>query len=132
MDGLPVVTNVLRCKEVARVLLQMQLPSKLVQQHLFCCDRLIAGNFNLMLVAICHQTQAIAGAVNGRWRRGWDYLESRLDEHCRSDPDFLKIENWRTLSVEALNGAFAPAEGTSAFQDVEARLSLIHDLGTRM
>jgi hypothetical protein len=127
-----VITNFNRCREVASLLQRMQLPSKLVRQGIFCSDRKTVGNFNLMLLAICHQTQNVMGTIDGKLWRGWDYLQRKLDAHSRSDPRFLEIDNWPVLSGECLDTALAPSPGTSAFVDVGSRAGLINDLGSHM
>lgn len=51
------------------------------------------ANFNLLLVAICHQTTPKGlpmleeGTVDGTHRRGWDYLSARLEEKVKKDMD---------------------------------------------
>jgi hypothetical protein len=127
-----VAPDLARCRDVAGFLRRIALPGRLVRQELFCCDRRSVGNFNVLLVAICHQTQSISGEVDGRWRRGWDYLEARLDGQCRNDPQFLQIERWRTLSTEELNEALAPLPTKPSFADIDARAELIRDIGRVM
>jgi hypothetical protein len=132
MMHVAVAPDLARCRLVAGFLRTLPLPKRLVRQDLFCSDRRLIGNFNALLVAICHQTQSISGEVGGRWRRGWDYLETRLDRHCRDVPQFLEIERWRTLSSEELNEALAPLSMKTSFADGDARAELIRDLGGTM
>jgi len=132
MMHVAVAPDLARCRLVAGFLRTLPLPKRLVRQDLFCCDRRLIGNFNALLVAICHQTQGISGEVCGRWRRGWDYLETRLDRHCRDVPQFLEIERWRTLSSEELNEALALQPMKLSLADIDARTELIRDLGGRM
>ena len=127
-----VAPDLARCRDVAGFLRRIDLPKRLVRQELFCSDRRSVGNFNALLVAICHQTQSISGEVDGRWCRGWDYLEARLDKQCRNDPQFLQIERWRTLSTEELNKALTPLAMKPAFADIDARTELIRDIGDAM
>jgi hypothetical protein len=132
MTQVAVAPDLARCRAVAGFLRRIPLPKRLVRQDLFCCDRRLVGNFNALLVAICHQTQSIWGEVGGRRRRGWDYLEARLDRHCQDAPQFLEIERWRTLSTEELNEALAPLPMKPSLADIDARTELIRDLGGRM
>jgi hypothetical protein len=127
-----IVLNLVRCREVATILQRMEFPRQFVQQQVFCSRRQIVGNFNLMLVAICHQTQNTMGVVDGQEYRGWDYLQRKLNAHCQSNPDFLDIQNWTTLSAEELDSALAPAQSTLAFLDGKKRTALINDLGRHM
>jgi hypothetical protein len=132
MMRVAVAPDLARCRLVAGFLRTLPLPKRLVRQDLFCCDRRSVGNFNALLVAICHQTQNVAGEVDGRWRRGWDYLETRLDRHCRDVPRFLELERWRTLSSEELSGALAPFPTKQPIADSDTRAELIRDLGGTM
>jgi hypothetical protein len=132
MKQIAVFPDFARCRDVASLLRRIPLPERLVRQELFCSDRRSVGNFNTLLVAICHQTQNISGEVGGRWRRGWDYLEARLDSHCRDTPQFLEMERWRTLSSEELNEALAPLPMKPSFADIDARAQLIRELGGAM
>jgi hypothetical protein len=127
-----VAPDFVRCRDVAGFLRRIPLPKRLVRQELFCRDRRSVGNFNALLAAICHQTQNVSGEVGGRWRRGWDYLEARLDRQCRNDPQFLQIERWRTLSTEELDEALAPLRMKPSFADIDARTELIRDIGGAM
>ena len=132
MSGPIVVPDFTRCSEIAGVLRQMQLPKRLVRQPRLWLDRRIVGNFNLFLVAICHQTQSVSGTVGERWCRGWDYLEQKLEAHSRTDRYFLEMESLATLSPDRLDEALAPASASSAFPDIEARTALVNDLGRHM
>jgi hypothetical protein len=132
MSSPSVVPDFAKCSEIAGVLRQMQLPKRLVRQPYLRADRWTVGNFNLCLVAICHQTQSISGTVGGRWCRGWDYLERKLEAHSRIDRHFLEMENLATLSANRLDEALAPAPPSPAFPDVEARASLINEVAHHM
>ena len=127
-----VVVNFKRCHDVASVLQGMTLPQKLMRQAIFSSDRKVVGNFNLLLVAICHQTQKMGGIVGGKWYRGWDFLQRRLNEYCRSNVDILEVDSWATLSSEYLEQALAPATQDATLLDLSSRVPLINDLGYRM
>ena len=132
MSSPGVVLDFAKCSEIAGVLRQMQLPKRLVRQPYLWSDRRIVGNFNLFLVAICHQTQSISGVVAGKWCRGWDYLERKLEAHSRTNRYFLEMDSLATLSADGLNEALAPAPRSSALPDVEGRAVLINELGRHM
>jgi hypothetical protein len=128
----PVAVNFERCREVASVIQGMRLPQKLVRQTIFSSDRKVVGNFNLLLVAICHQTQKVQGIVDGKWCRGWDYLERRLNECCQGNPDLLEIDTWATLTEASFERAFCQSADDAAGMDAGPRVQLINDLGDQM
>ncbi len=39
-------------------------------------EALREANYWAFAVAICQHTKSLAGVIDGRWRRGWDYLIS--------------------------------------------------------
>jgi hypothetical protein len=128
----PVAVNFERCREVASVIKDMRLPQKLVRQTIFSSDRKVVGNFNLLLVAICHQTQKIQGTVDGKWCRGWDYLERRLNQYCQSNPDLLEIDAWAALTQASFERALCQSSEDAAVMDAGSRVQLINDLGDQM
>jgi hypothetical protein len=127
-----VAVNFERCREVAHVIHDMRLPAALVRQTLFSSDRKLVGNFNLLLVAICHQTQKIHGNVDGEWCRGWDYLERKLNRHCQSNPDLLEFGAWTTLTRTCFERALCQSAEDAIEMDVASRVQLINDLGYQM
>jgi len=127
-----VAVNFERCHEIATVLQDMRLPQELVRQAIFSSDRKVVGNFNLLLVAICHQTQKIHGKVDGRWCRGWDYLQQRLNQYCRINPDILEIDSWATLTQASFERALCHSTEDATIPDVSSRVKLINDLGYQM
>jgi hypothetical protein len=124
--------NLERCRAIASVVRTLRLPRDPVRQAIFSSDRKVVGNFNLLLVAICHQTQSIHGVIDGTWCRGWDYLERRLNEYCQSNPDFLEIRSWATLSRASLERALGQSNEDVAVIDAAPRVQLINDLGYQM
>jgi hypothetical protein len=128
----PVAVHFERCREVASVIKDMPRPQNFVRQTIFSSDRKVVGNFNLLLVAICHQTQKIHGKVDGKWCRGWDYLERRLNQYCQGNRDFLEIDAWSSLTQASLERALCQSPGDAAVMDAGPRVQLINDLGDQM
>jgi hypothetical protein len=128
----PVAVNFERCREVASVIKDMRLPQNLVRQTIFSSDRKVVGNFNLLLVAICHQTQKVQGIVDGKWCRGWDYLERRLNECCQSNPDLLEIDTWATMTEASFERALCQSAEDVAAMNAGPRVRLINDLGDQV
>jgi hypothetical protein len=127
-----VAVNFERCREVARVIQDMRLPQSLVRQTLFSSDRKVVGNFNLLLVAICHQTQRIHGTVDGKLCHGWDFLERRLNRICQSNPDLLEIGTWTALTQASFERVLCQSPEGAIDMDAGPRVQLINDLGYQM
>lgn len=91
------------------------------------------GDYFLMLVAICHQTQSLEGRVEGTYRRGWDYLSRKLSEAIRADPRWSEAERWAECTGEDLQALFR--DDTSygdTLSDAAGRAALLRDLGRGM
>src|SRR5262249_45605432 len=56
------------------------------------------GNFFLLVVGICHQTQKL----EGEWARGWDYLQSKLREETERDRSLIEPATWERMDAERL------------------------------
>ncbi len=95
------------------------------------------GNFFFLLVSICHQTSTpgvppLEGVVDGRYRRGWDYLEARLETEVRADETLLSPLTWATLTPSHLESIFRDDKYGSRLTHLAGRSELIQDLGQRM
>lgn len=91
-----------------------------------------AGNFYLVTVAVCHQTQLLTGEVEGGIFRGWDFLSRSLARAFGADPLLLTPECLARTSPGQFvswlggDGAFGELSG------VEGRAELVRDLGAVM
>jgi len=90
------------------------------------------GNFYLLLVGICHQTQNLEGTVGGHWQRGWDYLQSKLLEQFERDPGLLTPARWKELSADDLAHLFAAPDTGNTLTGLHRRAELVRDLGQCM
>jgi hypothetical protein len=85
------------------------------------------ANYWAFAIAICQHTKSLAGVIDGRWRRGWDYLISAsrraLDEFASAQA-MAQIDANRLRTI--LSDDFDPAHAT--VDRVEERLGQIHDV----
>ncbi len=90
-------------------------------------EALVEANYWAFAIAICQHTKSLAGVVDGRWRRGWDYLISAsrraLDEFASSEA-MARIDADRLRAI--LSDNFDPAHST--VDRVEERLGQLHDV----
>jgi hypothetical protein len=87
------------------------------------------SGFYLALVAICHQTQALRGTVNGVDLRGWDYLSARFAEFARRDPAWTYPIRWQQARESALDEVFRDQHLGSTLSNAAGRAALLRDLG---
>lgn len=95
------------------------------------------GDFYLFLVAICHQTSPqgvppLLGSVDGRVRRGWDYLLGRFEQLVRADRSLLSTSVWRDLTGEQFSDMFADPQYGRRLVEPERRAELVRDLAVVM
>jgi hypothetical protein len=97
----------------------------------------VVGNFFLALVAICHQTSPVKGRplqglVDGRIRRGWDYLLPRFEAAAQAAPEILEPADWCEFTARQLGGIFHDEKYGNRLTDHEGRAVLLRDLGAHM
>ena len=97
----------------------------------------LVGNFFLALVAICHQTsprkgRPLQGLIEGRIRRGWDYLMPRFEAAARAAPEILEPADWCEITARQLGEIFRDDKYGDTLTDHEGRAALLRDLGAHM
>jgi hypothetical protein len=124
-----VIVNRARCEQVAQVLVRLGVPEDREEVEAPSLPDSQLGNFYLSLVAICHQTQSLHGSIEGRARRGWDYLQGRWRESTNRDQALLAPSGWAALTSEALERLFEDPLTGRTLSAVEGRTQLLNDLG---
>jgi hypothetical protein len=131
----PVLVDHQACRRLAQVLASSAIPIDKEDSGLAGFDRLEAGNFYLLLVAICHQTSprgrpALQGTVAGELKRGWDYLSAKLESAVQSNRELLNPARWAEMSLDELTAIFRDQSLGDLLDDPATRLALIRDLGS--
>jgi hypothetical protein len=128
----PIVVNRVRCDQVAQVLTRLGVPEDGEEVEAPSLPASHLGNFYLSLVAICHQTQSLTGSIEGRARRGWDYLQGRWREATSREQALLTSSGWATLTSEGLEQLFEDPLAGRTLSAVNGRTQLLNDLGNVM
>lgn len=116
-----------RARELATVIQSMAVPPPNEEIRPALSDPEI-GNFFLLVVSICHQTQTLRGVG----ARGWDYLQSKLRERVENDKSLIEPATWEKMSSERVGQLLEdPVEGRT-LSDPEGRAVLIRNLGQVM
>lgn len=118
------------CDRLAALLRRVTVPIGV--DHPIFDDEVDFGSFFLLLVAICHQTQSVAGSVNGRTLRGWDYLQEKLLQQVKKDAGLLQRDRWRAMSGEGLTELFRDAVTGSSVPQAGERAQIVRNLGEVM
>src|SRR5690349_5115852 len=87
------------CAAVARVLSKYAIPTDSEDVPPLGVRPEDAGNFYLLTVAVCHQTQLLRGELEGAVFRGWDFLTRRFARVLGADPLLLTPESMARTST---------------------------------
>lgn len=122
------------CEQLATALEARSIPEDREEIHFEGFESSELENLLLLVVAVCHQTSArgerpLAGKVNGRLLKGWDYLLQRFVEAARSDKSLVQPSFWEELSPMVLRSLYRNSDGQDLLTDVNNRAHLINDLG---
>jgi hypothetical protein len=127
-----VVVDPALCDRVADVLARLGVPEDREEGDSLPVPLDQIGNFYLVLVAICHQTQALYGSVGGRPVRGWDFLHAKWQEAVAREPDLLVPANWLSWTAESLSSLWEDPQAGQTLTVPEGRAQLVNDLGRVM
>jgi hypothetical protein len=132
-----VIVNRQKCEEVANLLRSKQIPEDREEISFDGFTDLETGNLLFFVVAICHQTTVpgkppLAGLVDGKLLKGWDYLLQRFVEVARTHKAWLNPEYWSQLNATQLRELYRNSEGYDLLTNVENRTDILVDLGAVM
>lgn len=119
-----------RCRQVAEQLRVLGLPAP-VEPFASSTPEFDQATANLILVAICHQTQRLQGVIDGRLIRGWDYLQTRFLAAVQNDAIDLTPDSLANFSGAALASVLA-CDDLLSKEDLDRRAELIRDCGSVM
>lgn len=132
MGGAAIIVDKTQCDAIGRLLGGLATAPTLVHQSLSTHNPAVVGNFNLLLVAICHQTQHLQGLIAGRCKRGWDYLEARLRAASEQEGELLSVARWTRITAAELHTVLTGPDSTIELAGLDCRSELINDLGCNM
>ena len=121
-----IVVNEPQCKGIAeRLRSQRVLPYEFLFVPTTRVEARREANYWTFVIAICQHTKSLAGVVDGRWSRGWDYLiraSRRVVDAMASAEAMAAINGERLRAI--LSDDFDPANST--VDRVEERLDQLH------
>src|ERR1043166_4631892 len=125
------------CERIAKLLARKAIPQDQEESSLPGFDPDSIGNFFFALVAICHQTSPqgrppLEGIIDGKERRGWDYLFAKLENAARTEPTLLTPDGWCQLSGSDVQQIFRDPQLGDRLTDPDHRAALLRDLGSKM
>lgn len=123
-----IVIDETQCRKVAERLKAVKVRELFPEPPTWAEKRLLA-NFWFYVVAICHQTGALQGEIEGRRLRGWDYLYAAAQRAYRNDPNLFTAEGILKLHPEELKRLFSDHldPQTSTLDRIGERLHLLRE-----
>ena len=136
MSRAPVQVDREACGRLAALLRDRPIPPDAEERRPDVPADLVA-NFFLALVAICHQTsplkgRPLEGLLDGRIKRGWDYLTARFEMEARRDPSILEPADWADFPAGRIRKTFRDERYGERLTDPDGRAALLRDLGAHM
>jgi hypothetical protein len=122
--------NVERCKQVAHALTLIGVPEP--TETWSDASTQVAydlATLNLGLVAVCHQTQRLEGFIEGKHRRGWDFLQTQFLNFAKSNCDFASPGGLRNATAELLTEVL-DCDQQLTTSDIARRAELLRNCGT--
>lgn len=133
----PVLINYDKAKQLVGILRSTSIPTEQeTAEHTFAWkkDHNRLANCYLVIVAICHQTSPIGerilqGVINGKERRGWDYLKEKFLLKANRDNHLTLPEFWQIMSPNQLSDLYSDNKYGLTLNRINERCYLINDLG---
>lgn len=137
LDTTIVDVNLDACRHFAAWLATHEIPPDSEETSLAGFSQIEIGDFYLFLVAICHQTTPrglppLLGIVNGRERRGWDYLLGKFEELVRQDRTLISRARWKEMAGDELATLFSDPKYGARLVETDRRADLIRNLAAVM
>lgn len=121
-----IVVNETQCKAIAEQLRAQRVrPDEFLFVPATVNEALREANYWAFAIAICQHTKSLAGVIDGRWSRGWDYLiraTRRVVDEVASAEAMTAIDGDRLRAI--LSDDFDPARST--VDRVEERVDQLH------
>jgi hypothetical protein len=127
-----IAVDELKCGAVANALRQVNLPPAIepwaVKAEGVTFD---LATLNLVLVAVCHQTQNLTGKINGIEKRGWDFLQIKFQTWAEREKSATSVDRLRLFTANELRDLLNCGEQLSN-NDLEVRAAYIRNCGEKL
>ena len=132
-----VEVNKEQCHLLGDFLKTANLPSAKEEVMQYNISKLTMSNLYFAMVAICHQTTphhgpALQGYVDGKLRKGWDYLREKMILATQKNPDLVSLDSLTNFSAKDIEKLFFDEKLGSTISDPEGRAMILRSIGLRM
>jgi len=131
------VVDETQCSILGEFLKTVDLPSAQEEIMRYQIPDRIMSNLYFAVVAICHQTTphkgpALQGYVDGKLRRGWDYLRKKWIRAAEQNPTLVSPGSLANITAQDIEQILFDARLGSTIFDSQGRASLLNDIGQKM
>lgn len=126
-----------QCRVLGEFLKTVSLPSAQEEVMRYKISDRIMSNLYFAVVAICHQTtphkdSALQGNVDGKLRRGWDYLREKWIRATEQNSTLVSPNSLANITAQDVESILFDSELGSTISDSRGRAAMLNDIGQRM
>lgn len=126
-----------QCRALGEFLKTVNLPSAQEEIMRYKIPDRVMGNLYFVVVAICHQTTphkglALQGHVDGKLRRGWDYLREKWIRATEQNPALVSPISLANITAQDIETILFDTELGTTISDSQGRATMLNDIGRRM
>ena len=126
-----------QCQTMANLINRIRPPSASEEEMRCDIPDRIMSNTLFTVVAICHQTTSphdlpLIGTVNGKLRRGWDYLLQKWIKATHENHTLVHPSSLALLRSEDVEEILYDDEYGSRITDPQGRAALLNDIGRQL
>jgi len=126
-----------QCRVLGEFLKTVNFPAAQEEVMQYKIPNRIMSNLYFVVVAICHQTTphkgpALQGHVDGKLRRGWDYLREKWVRTVEQNSALVSPVSLANITAQDVESILFDDELGSTISDSRGRAAILNDIGQRM
>lgn len=135
--GKAVVADRKQCRILGEFLKAVSLPAAQEEKMRYKIPDRVMSNLYFAVVAVCHQTTphegpALHGYVDGKLRRGWDYLREKWIRATEQNPNLVSAASLAKITAQDIEAILLDSQVGSTITDSEGRARILQDIGKKM
>lgn len=125
-----------QCRVLGKFLKTVILPQAQEEVMRYKISDRVMSNLYFAVVAICHQTtphkgSALQGHVDGKLRRGWDYLREKWIRATEQNPALVSPISLANITAQDIESILFDAKFGSTISDLQGRTAILNNVGRR-
>ena len=137
MNSDKVIVDQDQCRILGEFIKTRSIPAAQEELIKYNISNLVLNNLYFTIVSICHQTTphngpALQGYIDGKLRRGWDYLREKWIKAVEYNPTRVSRTSLAWLSAQDIEEILIDETLGSTISDLKGRAILLNDIGRKM